>query len=151
MSKFGSVDEVLDFAIAREEEACAFYLQMAQRMKKPWMKDAFQQLAEQELGHKDTLVAVKQGKTLAPAAEKVADLKIADYVVAAPVSPDMTYADALTVAMKREKKAFLLYTRLADVCGVPELKGTFEALAQEEAKHKLLLEVEYDDKVLTEG
>ena len=119
MSKFGSVDEVLDFAISREEEACAFYLQMAQRMEKPWMKQAFEEFANQELGHKDKLVAVKQGKTLAPAAKKIADLKIADYVVAAPLSPDMSYADALTVAMKREKKAFMLYTRLADACGVP--------------------------------
>ncbi|MBU4566442.1 MAG: ferritin family protein [Desulfarculus sp.] len=150
MSKFGSVDEVLDFAIAREEEACAFYLQMAQRMDKPWMKEAFDSFADQELGHKDKLMAVKQGKTLAPAAKAITDLKISDYVVAAPVSPDMSYADALTVAMQREKKAFLLYTRLADNCGVPELKDTFEALAQEEAKHKLWLEVEYDDKVLTE-
>ncbi len=150
MSKFGSVDEVLDFAISREEEACAFYLQMVQRMEKPWMKDAFQELASQELGHKEKLMAVKQGKYLAPAAAKITDLKIADYVVAAPLSPDMTYADALSVAMQREKKAFLLYTRLAGACGIPDLKQTFEALAQEEARHKLFLEVEYDEKVLTE-
>jgi rubrerythrin len=150
MSKFNSVDEILDFAISREEEACAFYTQMAQRMEKPWMKKAFQDFAEQELEHKDKLQAVKQGKTQEFSAEKVADLKIADYLVSAPVSPDMTYADALTVAMKREKKAFMLYQRLANSCG-DQLKGTFEALAQEEAKHKLWLEVEYDDKVLTES
>jgi len=150
MSKFSSVDEILDFAISREEEAYAFYTQMAQRMEKPWMKKAFQDFAEQELEHKDKLQAVKQGKTQEFSAEKVADLKIADYLVSAPVSPDMTYADALTVAMKREKKAFMLYQRLANSCG-DQLKGTFEALAQEEAKHKLWLEVEYDDKVLTES
>lgn len=150
MSKFSSVDEVLDFAISREEEAAAFYLQMAQRMEKPWMKQAFEDFADQELGHKDKLMAVKQGQTLAPLAEKITDLKIADYVVAAPVSPDMSYADALTVAMQREKKSFMLYNRLAGACDDPGLKGTFEALAQEEAKHKLWLEVEYDDKVLAE-
>ncbi|MCB2193504.1 MAG: ferritin family protein [Deltaproteobacteria bacterium] len=150
MSKFSSVDEVLDFAISREEEAAAFYLQMAQRMEKPWMKKALEEFANQELEHKDKLMAVKQGKALAPLAEKVTDLKIADYVVAAPVSPDMSYADALTVAMQREKKSFLLYNRLADSCDDSALKSTFEALAQEEAKHKLWLEVEYDDKVLVE-
>ncbi|BEQ13338.1 ferritin-like domain-containing protein [Desulfoferula mesophila] len=150
MSKFSSVDEVLDFAIAREEEATAFYLQMAQRMDKPWMKKAFEDFADEELGHKDKLMAVKQGKTLTPEGVKVTDLKIADYVVAAPVSPDMTYGDALSVAMQREKKSFMLYSRLAANCNTPELKSTFEALAQEEAKHKLWLEVEYDDKVLTE-
>lgn len=150
MSKFGSVDEVLDFAISREEEATAFYLQMAQRMDKPWMKKAFEDFADQELGHKDKLMAVKQGQTLAPAAGKITDLKIADYVVAAPVSPNMTYGDALSVAMQREKKSFLLYTHLAQSCEDPGLKSTFEALAQEEAKHKLWLEVEYDEKVLAE-
>lgn len=150
MSKFSSVDEILNFAISREEEAYAFYTQMAQRMEKPWMKKAFQDFAEQELEHKDKLQAVKQGNTQEFSAEKVTNLKIADYLISAPVSPDMTYADALTVAMKREKKAFMLYQRLADSCE-GQLKSTFEALAQEEAKHKLWLEVEYDDKVLTES
>jgi len=150
MSKFSSVDEILDFAISREEEAAAFYTSLAQSMDKPWMKQALQAFADQELGHKDKLMQVKQGKTLEPAAEKVKDLKIADYVVAAPMSPDMTYADALTLAMQREKKSFMLYSRLAESCSDAGLKSTFEALAQEEAKHKLWLEVEYDEKVLTE-
>ncbi|MCF8035072.1 MAG: ferritin family protein [Desulfarculaceae bacterium] len=151
MSNFSSVDEILDFAISREEEAVAFYTSLAQRMDKPWMKQALLGFADQEMGHKEKLFQVKQGKTLEPSAEKIKDLKLADYVVAAPVSPDMTYADALTVAMQREKKAFMLYQRLADTCADQGLKKTFEALAQEEAKHKLWLEVEYDDKVLTEG
>ena len=150
MSKFSSVDEILDFAISREEEAVAFYTQLAQRMDKPWMKEALLSFADQELGHKDKLMQVKRGEALEPLAEKVRDLKIADYVVAAPVSPEMTYADALSVAMQREKKSFMLYQRLADACTDAGLKGTFEALAQEEAKHKLWLEVEYDEKVLTE-
>ncbi len=150
MSKFGSVDEILDFAIAREEEANAFYLGLAQRMDKPWMSEVFEGFAEQELRHKFKLERVKDGKILLPAQEKVIDLKIADYLVEMPVSDDMSYQDALTVAMKREKAAFKLYMDLSRSTDDEGLAGTFEALAQEEAKHKLWLETEYDEHILVE-
>lgn len=150
MSNFGSVDEILDFAIAREEEANAFYLDLAQRMEKPWMAEVFRGFAEQELQHKMKLEAVKQGQTLLPAAQKVMDLKIADYLVEVGLSDDMSYQDALTVAMKREKKAFRLYTDLAASTEDQELKSTFEALAQEEARHKLWIEMQYDEYILVE-
>jgi rubrerythrin len=53
--------------------------------------------------------------------------------------------------MKKEKEAFRLYTTLADFTDDPILKDTFHGLAQEEAKHKLRFEVEYDDNILTEN
>ena len=35
MSKFGSVDEVLDFAISGEEQAAVFYRELANGAEKP--------------------------------------------------------------------------------------------------------------------
>jgi rubrerythrin len=150
MSNFGSVDEILDFAIAREEKANAFYLGLAQRMDKPWMSEVFQGFAEQELKHKFKLERVKDGKILLPSHQKITDLKIADYLVDVPVSDDMSYQDALTVAMKREKSAFKLYMDLARAADDEGLRGTFEAMAQEEAAHKLWFEVQYDECILAE-
>jgi rubrerythrin len=78
-------------------------------------------------------------------------LQIADYVVDAEVREGMTYADALIVAMKREKAAFRLYSDLASRTQEAELKQIFLSLALEESRHKLRFELEYDEFVLREN
>jgi rubrerythrin len=115
------------------------------------MCKVFQDFAREEKGHKAKLQAIKQGKLLLPAARKVADLKIANYVVDVVPSTEMTYQQALILAMKKEKASFLLYTQLAETTNDESLRATFSVLAQEEAKHKLRFEIEYDEHVLTEN
>ncbi|MBD3371917.1 MAG: rubrerythrin [Candidatus Coatesbacteria bacterium] len=149
MDKFSSVDEVLDFAIQREQESVEFYTDLAGRVSRPQMKEVFLQFADEERNHKAKLQAVKQGKTLIPAEGNVTDLKIADYVVEVEVKEQMDYQEALIVAMKKEKAAYKLYSKLATLAEDEGLQQTFRALAQEEAKHKLRFEVEYDDNVLS--
>ena len=151
MEKWNSVNEALDFAIAREEEAAAFYTGLAANASESSMRSMFEGFAKEEMGHKSRLEAVKSRGVPAAADKKVVDLKIGDYLVDVEASPNMDYQDALIVAMKREKAAFRLYTDLAALADEPELKETFKFLAQEEAKHKLYFEIEYDDKVLTEN
>ena len=63
----------------------------------------------------------------------------------------MDYQSALVLAMKREKAAFRLYTALAAKVDDEALRELFLRLAQEEAKHKLHFEIEYDEHVLTEN
>ena len=63
----------------------------------------------------------------------------------------MTYEEALIFAMKKEKKAFMLYMKLADQSETPELKRIFLSLAEEESKHKLSFELEYDNYILKEN
>jgi rubrerythrin len=53
--------------------------------------------------------------------------------------------------MKEEKAAFRLYTDLAERTPDPAIRQTFLSLAQEEAKHKLRFEIEYDDYILKEN
>jgi rubrerythrin len=81
----------------------------------------------------------------------VGDLKIADYVVAEEPTGDMTYQKAIVLAMKKEKAAFKIYTDLAQNAPSAELKQLFEGLAQEEARHKLRFELEYDSVVMGEN
>lgn len=151
MSNWKSVDEILDFAIKGEEEAAAFYTDMATRVEKEWMKKAFLNFAKEEQGHKAKLEAIKSGKKLFPAQKTVLDLKIGDYLVEAEVKPEMDYQDALIVAMKKEKAAFKLYSDLAQSTDDADLRNTLLALAHEEANHKLRFEVEYDEFVLREN
>ncbi|MFC1734060.1 ferritin family protein, partial [candidate division KSB1 bacterium] len=83
--------------------------------------------------------------------EKVNDLMISDYLVDVDPTPGMTYSDALIVAMKKEKNAFKLYMNLSDQAEDPNIKELFLSLAQEESKHKLRFEIEYDDYILREN
>ena len=152
MNEFGSVDDILDFAIKNEVEAYEFYTDLANQTDKPSMRKVFEELAGEEAGHKEKLLAIKEGKLMMPAKQKIMNLKIADYLV--DVEPDpskLDYQGALILAMKNEKAAFKLYTDLAEATDDDELGATLLAFAQEEAKHKLKLEIEYDDYVLTDN
>jgi rubrerythrin len=151
MKNFKSVDEILDFAIKEEEEAAKFYKELAGKMERPWMKDIFEQFSREEEGHKAKLLKVKSGQVSDLPQDKVLDLKIGDYLVEAEVNTDMDYQQALIVAMKKEKEAFRMYSDLATVAQTAELKELLLGLAQEEAKHKLRFEVEYDDVILSEN
>ena len=146
-----NLDELLDFAIAGEQEAHDFYLDLAKKVERPGMEGLFTQFAREELGHKAKLEGIKKGARSFAPAKKVVDLKIGDYLVEVDPTVTLTYQNALILAMKRERAAFRLYTDLAAHAEDAEVKQIFESLAQEEAKHKLRFEVEYDDMILTEN
>jgi len=151
MQQWKSVDEILDFAVGQEEQAAQFYTGLAGRMDRPWMSEIFKEFAKEEMWHKSKLLEIKSGKRLMSAKEKVLDLKIGDYLVDVEPSDHMDYQQALVVAMKKEKKAFKMYIDLAGVTDDSNLQTVFMSLAQEEAKHKLRFEIEYDDYVMTEN
>jgi len=145
VTEWKSIDEVLDFAISEEEAAAEFYTGLAGRIERPWMRDVLEGFANEEQGHKARLLAVKAGGSLHLAGRPVADLRVADYLVDLVPGSSIGYREALVVAMKKEKAAFQLYTDLAESADDPRMKETFLALAQEEARHRLRFELEYDN------
>ena len=147
----GNLEEILDFAIEREQEAHEFYMDLAKKAERPGMDGLFTQFAREEMGHKKRLEGIKKGTRSFAPAKQVVDLKIGDYLVEVEPTATVTYQNALILAMKKEKAAFQLYTDLASQTEDAEVKQIFEGLAQEEAKHKLRFEVEYDDMILTEN
>ena len=151
MDQWKTVEEALDFAIKNEEEAYQFYTDLAGKIDRPWMSDIFKGFAKEELGHKKKLEDVKSGKRLVQAKEKVLDLKIGDYLVDVEPTGELDYQQALVLAMKKEKKAFQMYNDLASATDDEDLTQLFLGLAQEEAKHKLRFEIEYDEYVMTEN
>jgi rubrerythrin len=149
--RFESIDEILDFAIANEIEAKAFYLELAAQTDVPVMEQIFEEFAQEEEGHRAKLEAVKRGSwQLDGMKARIQTIGLADYLVDVEPSADMRYADALILAMKKEKAAYKLYFDLADAAEAQEMKDLFLSLAAEEAKHKLRFEIEYDDVVLKE-
>jgi len=151
MDKFKSLDEILDFAINAEQEAVEFYSGLANNAKNTEMKAVFLEFSQEEMKHKARLMNVKETGIMITSTLKVMDLKMADYLVSVPVTPDMPYQDALIVAMKKEKAAFKLYMTLSTRAENTELKDLFLSLAIEESKHKLRFELEYDEFVLREN
>ncbi len=148
MMEFETIDDVLDFAIMNEQEAHDSYMELAEKMKVPAMKKVFIGFATEEMGHKMKLEQAKKGVLEIGETKKVDDLKIADYVVEVEPKEDMDYQDALVLAMKKEKAAFKLYMDLSNMASDPHMVELFINMAQEEAKHKLRFELEYDEHVL---
>ena len=148
---FKSVDEILNYAIDKEEDARQFYLDIAAKMDRPYMKQVFEQFSKEEKGHKAKLQAVKEGKMMLKAEKKVMDLQIGDHLEDVDLDAKLDYQQALIVAMKAEKNSYRLYNDLANSTDDENLSSMFLSLAQEEAKHKLRFEIEYDEYVLREN
>lgn len=144
---FGSVDEILNFAIDREKEAVEFYASLAKDATRESLKQTFVDFSKEEEKHVALLSDIAGNKEKIDAYEfkPVADLKISDYMVEVEYEQGMPMPEILKVAMKREEKAVKLYGTLADQTDNADAKKVFQILVQEEAKHKLGLETMYDD------
>lgn len=152
MQKFNSLDEILEMAIKDELRAANLYADLAKRSRNKEIQKVFEQFSQEELGHKSKLERMQTGEKIVVSNEKVQDLKIGDYLVEVSVSrEDLNYQDALIIAMKEEKAAFKLYSDLAERTDDAAAKEIFLMLAQEEARHKLRFEIEYDEYILTEN
>ncbi len=143
MKKFGSVSEVLDFAINREIEAYKFYMKLADFVEKPEMAKVLSALASEELEHKAKLEAIKAGG-IGIDEEEVGNLGITSHVRNVEQHPKMSYVELLIIGMKKEETSRKLYTDLATIAQTQEVRDTFLKLAKEEANHKLRFEIEYD-------
>ena len=140
--------EVITFAIRKEAEAFNLYTTYSQLVKTPGLKQMFTDLSKMEQKHREILEGVGKEDVSKYQLKNIQDLKISDFVDKEDFSPDMDYASALRLAMKREEDAHRLYTKLSSGTNNPELIKLFSVLAQEESKHKLMLETEYDENIL---
>jgi len=149
MGDFDSVDEILEFAIAREVEANEFYMDLSRRLESPAMRELVSEFAKEELEHKAKLEleAMKEGIVVI-ATEKVAEFEIADYMPDVELSDDMSYKDLLILAVKKERRALRLYVDLAAIIENVDSRETLLSLAVEEAKHEARFEIEYDEVLL---
>ena len=143
MYDFGSIEDVLDFAINREIDAYDFYNKLTVLAKKPDVGKELKIFAEDELEHRKKLESVKSGEINLDN-DEVGSLGIAEKVKNVEATPEMTYVDLLVIGMKKEKDSFQLYRQLASKVRKAQLKDMFQQMAREEAQHKLTLEIEYD-------
>jgi len=155
MGDLNCVEEILEFAIAREVEANAFYKTLARRVENPAMSELILEFAKDELEHKRKLELeiMKRGKVVVEAekaeeAKELDEFEIANYIVDAGGPMDMEYEDLLLLGIRKEKASFRLYLDLAAIVKDEEFRESLLSLAEEEARHKVQLEIDYDDFVV---
>jgi rubrerythrin len=149
MSDFVPNEEILELAITREEIANRLFLELAARARNPEIRKVFEELADEELEHKAKLELeiMKTGKvkttTQKPAFEEQVDMgEPASWV-------DMDYKDMLLMGIEKEDAAFRFYVTLAANATDEDSHETLLALAEQEVKHKLRFEMEYDNLLKT--
>ena len=149
MDEFESDDEILELAISREEDANKFFLALAARVKNPEMRKVFEDLAAEELEHKARLELeiMKTGRVVT-ATEKLELEEESDTEVVRQML-DMDYKDMLLMGMQKEESSFRLYVDLAARVSGEDSYETLLALAEEEVKHKMRFEIEYDSLMKT--
>ena len=146
-----TVDEILDYAIDQEQQAADFYAELAQSVETAGMKKILLDFSAEEKSHKERLLDVKAGDHELTPEQEVLDLKISDYLVEVDASENISYQDALIIAMKKERAAYNLYSDMAAKIPEGHLKEVLLGLAKVEAKHKLFFEAEYDERVLMDN
>jgi len=150
---FESFEEVIRFAIEKEKEAVAFYEEASSLEPYAWAKEPFKGFAGEERKHQVLLEGFLKGEKAVSdyKFEWIPDIRRSNYIVDMEYEEGMSYIDALRLAMKREEKALALYNDLQKKVDNEELVNVFKMLAQEEAKHKLVLETLYDDYMAKQG
>ncbi len=144
-------NEILNYAIERENEAAEFYRYMQDIVKFESQKELLKEYQLMEESHARALKTISESSIEAISISQVQNLKISDYVVEKQPTADMTYQDIITIAMKREESAYRLYTQMSESISEPKIKKLFEKLAEEELKHKLHFEKIYDDEFFNEN
>jgi rubrerythrin len=150
---FKSFEELIRFAMEKEQEAIDFYESASTQEPYSGGKQTFLDFAKEEKKHKALLEGFLKGQSkLGDYKFKwVPDMKRSDYMVDLKYRKGLAYPEMLRLAMKREEKALQLYNDLASKADKPDLVKVFKMLSQEEATHKLKLETIYDDYMAKMG
>ncbi len=145
MAQKGLNNEVLELAISREVDAYHFYMALAERVDSPDMRKVFEDFAREELDHKAKLEleVMKTGQTI-PVEQELPGPS-GNYIISnTDLQLDMDYKDILMLAMEKEEASFRTYVNLIPTIHDQQSREVLLAIAEEEVKHKLRFEIEYD-------
>ncbi len=139
--------ELLETAIYKEIASQAAYIAGQRKAQDPGAKTLMKELAKEELGHSQRLKKLKE-KGLSKRdwhQEKMPNLMISEYLTGGDTLEGASLQEVLVFAMKREQQAIEFYSKMMGVMKEETAKHLCERLVHEELKHKLRLEMLYDD------
>ena len=148
---FEQYKQLLLGAVKNEIEAYEFYRDAAKKAANKSLKSIFEELAREEMGHKDLLETYAFDEQRTIRFNDAKDYKIAESVPLPALSPTMSFADGVALAMKKEEQAMLMYRNFANACSDPAQKEVFLNLSRMEQGHKVKLENIYNDTAFAEA
>ncbi|MDA3955830.1 ferritin family protein [Oceanispirochaeta sp.] len=108
-------DEVLAFAISREEDAVLFYQFLQGKARFAPQKEVLKEFELMEVGHVRLLEGVKKRHSIEKLSQTIPeDLQLSSYLHDVEPDENMSYQQILVAAMKKEERAAMLYTALRD-------------------------------------
>ena len=139
--------ELIDTAIYKEIASQAFYTAGQRKTQDRGAITLMKELAEEEIKHSHLLKNLKEKgpRKLGWHREKVANLMISEYLTGGETLEGAGLQDTLIFAIKREQQSVDFYSRMMGVVRDTGAKRLCQKLVSEELKHKLRLEVFYDD------
>lgn len=138
-------DEVLDFAIKREEDAVLFYQFLQGKARFAPQKEVLKEFELMEVGHVRLLNGVKKRHSTEKLSQSLpGDLQLANYLHDVEPDENMSYQQILVAAMKKEERAASLYSALRDEAQDDEIRQVFARLVTEEENHRHHFETLYD-------
>ena len=146
------VRAILEAAVKIEEQSYNLYLRAKSKVERTSSKKFLDELAEEELEHKNTLLRIIENEDdiqkIGSQGTAIQDLKIVDFLLDVSLTEDADYQKILIFAAKREKATFEYYNSLTKGLEDTPAGKIFSKLAQEELRHKNKLEREYDEYIL---
>ena len=105
MEKFVTLDDVIKFAIEREDTAYKLYKRAAELSIDIASKKMFEELAAEEATHKDVFSKIDEDKAESHKLCTLPESSIAKYLADVPFRADLTYSQILAFALKTEENA----------------------------------------------
>lgn len=144
-----SLREILETATAFEKSARDFYSELIPKVSKD-MRNLVKELAEEEQEHFELFAELLSHSDIEAELGKrvqvpLADFQFSGYVHLPELGEFPDDREILQYAIGREDAAMKQYRELADETEPGEIHDLFEFLAIEESKHKLELEITYDE------
>jgi rubrerythrin len=140
------LNELWDTAIYKEIASQSLYIEAQRETDDPAAKAMLAELAAEELKHAETLRKLKEGgwRPTDWHRETLSDLKLSDYFNGPDTLEGVGLQEALIFAMKREQQSVDFYSQMMGTLRQEAAKMLCARLAQEELKHKMKLELEYE-------
>ena len=139
--------ELLDTAMYREIASQAFYIAGQDKTQDPGARELMKELAAEELNHSQWIRDLKEKDWEKQDwhQERVPELMIGEYLTGADTLEGAGLQGVLVFAMKREQDSIEFYSKMMGVMRDETAKRLCERLVHAELKHKLRLEMLYDD------
>lgn len=145
--EFESIHDILEFAISKEQASVQFYKDLASQMSDQATRALFETLVRNEQTHIQALYLEinKLGHTVKPEEQAPASVYLwEERLELDDQARNMNFVDALVLAIQKERAAFRLYAQILGSTQNEQFAKTLMDLAEEEMRHVLQLEREYE-------